>query len=107
MKKIGFILVAIAAIVIGLIVGTLNSAPVNLDLLWIQIEIPLGLAILLGFSLGLLAGLSMIYLGRVLPLRLQLRKARSSLARQTRHSQDQLSLGQQSPDGPGLDAPDD
>ena len=107
MKKIGFILVAITAIVIGLIVGTLNSAPVNLDLLWIQIEIPLGLAILLGFSLGLLAGLSMIYLGRVLPLRLQLRKARSSLARQTRHGQDQLNLGQQSPDGPGLDAPDD
>jgi len=106
-KKIGFILVAIAAVVIGLIVGTLNSGPVNLDLLWIQIEIPLGLAILLGFSLGLITGLSMVYLGRVLPLRLQLRKARSSLARQTRYDQDQLKLGQHSPDGPGSDTPDD
>ena len=102
MKKLGFILVAIAAIVIGLIVGTLNSAPVYLDLLWVQFEIPLGLAILLGFSLGLVFGLSMIYLGRVLPLRLQLRKARSSLARQARHNQDQYSQA-----GPGLDAPDD
>jgi uncharacterized integral membrane protein len=101
-KKIGFILVAIAAIVIGLIVGTLNSGPVYLDLLWVQFEIPLGLAILLGFSLGLVIGLSMIYLGRVLPLRLQLRKARSSLARQDQHNQDQHNQA-----GPGLDAPDD
>lgn len=97
MKKIGIILVAIAAILIGLIVGTLNSAPAYLDLLWVQFEIPLGLAILLGFSLGLIFGLSMIYLGRVLPLRLQLRKARSSQARQDQHNQA----------GPGLDAPDD
>lgn len=102
MKKLGIILVAIAAIVIGLIVGTLNSTPVDLDLLWVQFEIPLGLALLLGFSVGLMTGLSMIYLGRVLPLRLQLRKARSSLARQARHNQDQYGQA-----GPGLDAPDD
>lgn len=107
MKKIGFILVAIAAIVIGFIVGTLNSGPVYLDLLWIQIEIPLGLAILLGFSFGLITGLSMIYLGRVLPLRLQLRKARSSLARQAQLGQDPHNQGQQNLDGSGLDAPDD
>lgn len=97
MKKIGFILVAIAAIVIGLIVGTLNSVSVNLDLLWIQVEIPLGLAILLGFSVGLMTGLSMIYVGRVLPLRLQLRKARAALTRQNQYHQD----------NPGLDPPDD
>ena len=78
MKKIGFILVAIIAIVIGLLVGTLNSGVVQLDLLWIQFELPLGLAVLLGFSLGLVAGLSVIYLTRVLPLRLQLRKARAA-----------------------------
>ena len=81
MKKIGFILVAIAAIVVGLLVGTLNSGPVLLDLLWVQLELPLGLSILLGFSLGLLAGLSIVYLGRVLPLRLALRKARASLTK--------------------------
>ena len=69
---------AIAAIVVGLLVGTLNSAPVQLDLLWIQFELPLGLAILLGFSLGVVTGLSMIYLTRVLPLRLQLRKSRAA-----------------------------
>jgi len=53
-----------------------------LDLLWVQFEIPLGLTILLGFSLGLVTGLSVIYFVRVLPLRLQLRKARAALNKQ-------------------------
>lgn len=82
MKKIGFILIAVLAIVVGLLVGTLNSGPVQLDLLWIQFELPLGLAILLGFSVGMLVGLSMIYFARVLPLRLQLRKARAASGKQ-------------------------
>ena len=98
MKKIGFILVAIAAIVVGLLVGTLNADPVQLDMLWVQFELPLGLAILLGFSVGLVAGLSMIFFARVLPLRLQLRKARSALNKQ-------IGPGQQ--DTPGLNLPDD
>ena len=82
MKKMGFILMAIAAIVVGLLIGTLNSSPVQLDLLWIQFELPLGLAILLGFSLGLVTGLGMIYLARVLPLRLKLRKAQAAYNKQ-------------------------
>ena len=67
MKKLGFILVAIVAIVVGLLVGTLNSSPVQLDLLWVQFELPLGLAILLGFSLGVMMGCECIYFARVLP----------------------------------------
>ena len=70
---------AIMAIVVGLLVGTLNSGPVQLDLLWIQFELPLGLTILLVFSLGVLTGLAMLYFARVLPLRLQLRKTRIAL----------------------------
>ena len=89
MKKIGFILIAVAAIVVGLLVGTLNSGPVQLNLLWVQFELPLGLAILLGFSLGLVTGLSVIYLARVLPLRLRLRKARAAIIKQ---DADDLSL---------------
>ncbi len=81
MKRIGFILVACVAIVVGLLVGTLNSSPVELDLLWVQFELPLGLAILLGFSSGILLGLGAVYIARVLPLRLQLRKARAALAK--------------------------
>jgi len=80
-KKTGFYLVAIATVIIGLLVGTLNSTPVQLDLLWIQFELPLGLAVLLGFAAGLLIGLVMLYLGRVVPLQIKLRKARAKLAR--------------------------
>ena len=82
MKKLGFILIAITAILVGLLVGTLNSNSVQLDLLWVQFELPLGLAILLGFSLGVISGLSALYFARVLPLRLQLRKARTALLKQ-------------------------
>lgn len=102
MKKAGFILLAIAAIVVGLIVGTLNSGLVYVDLLWIQLEIPLGLAILAGFSLGLVTGLSAIYLLRVLPLRLQLRKARSKLA-----GKEKSGRAEHKPGKPALNAPDD
>ena len=87
MKRIGFILVALVAIVAGLLVGTLNSNPVQLDLLWVQFELPLGLVILLGFSLGIVTGLSMLYFYRVLPLRLQLRKARAALKKQEKSAQ--------------------
>ena len=75
-----------------------GEGPVQLDLLWVQFEIPLGLAILLGFSLGLVMGLSVIYFVRVLPLRLQLRKARAALIKQD-------SPGEQ--DTPGLILSDD
>ena len=82
MKRIGFILLAITAVLVGLLVGSLNSGPAQLDLLWIQFELPLGLAILLCFSLGIVTGLGMIYFTRVLPLRLQLRKTRAKLIKQ-------------------------
>ena len=82
MKKLGVILLAVVAVMVGLLVGTLNSDTVQLDLLWIQLELPLGLTILLGFSLGLITGLMVIYLARVLPLRLQLRKSQTALIKQ-------------------------
>lgn len=98
MKKIGFTLIAILAVVVGLLVGTLNSSPVSLDLLWVQYELPLGMAILAGFSVGLVAGLIFLYVFRILPLRHQLRKARNQLSRQTYASQT---------DNPGLTLDDD
>ena len=82
LKKSGYYLLALAAIVAGLLIGTLNANPVSLDLLWVRFELPLGLALLLGFSLGFVSGVSMIFLTRVLPLRLQLRKAKALNTRQ-------------------------
>ncbi len=98
MKKLGFILIAVFAVVVGLLVGTLNSDPVQLDLLWIQFELPLGLALLLGFSTGVLAGIVIIYMLRIVPLRLQLRKARNQLSKKDQTLQQ---------DSPNLTLPDD
>ncbi|NNE04583.1 MAG: LapA family protein [Xanthomonadales bacterium] len=77
MTRLVFGLIALLAIITGLLVGTLNSDPVTLDLLWVNLDWPLGLLVLLFFSSGLALGLALMFVIRVLPLRLKLRKARA------------------------------
>jgi putative membrane protein len=81
MNRLMFGLVAIIAIAVGLLVGTLNSDRVTLDLLWIQIQWPLGLLILLSLCSGLLLGIILIYFSQVFPLRLKLRKSQAQIVR--------------------------
>jgi uncharacterized integral membrane protein len=75
--RIGFIIVAVLAIALGLLIGTLNSDTVGVDLLWVQLQWPLGLLILCVFVVGLLAGLLLAWFFGVVPLRARLRKSRS------------------------------
>ena len=75
MTRLVFGLIAILAIITGLLVGTLNADPVSLDLFWATVVWPLGLLVLLFFSGGLLLGLALMFAFRVLPLRMKLRKA--------------------------------
>ena len=77
MDKVGFVLVALLAIGLGLLVGTLNSDHVILDLLWFQLDWPLGLLVLFSMAIGLLLGLALSWLFQVIPLRIRLRKASS------------------------------
>ena len=77
MYRIFFIIVVILAVALGLLVGTLNSDLVNVDLLWVQLEWPLGLLILSASVFGLFLGLILAWLLSILPLRSQLRKARA------------------------------
>ena len=63
-----------AAILAGLLVGTLNSEKVALDLLWLQLEWPLGVILVISFATGLLLGLTAVYLLVVIPLRISLRR---------------------------------
>ena len=77
MYRIGFIIVAVLAIALGLLIGTLNSDTVSVDLLWFQLNWPLGLLILCMFVTGLLAGLLLAWFFSILPLRARLRKLRS------------------------------
>ena len=81
MNRIGFGLVAILAVVLGLLIGTFNPDSAHLDLLWVQLDWPLGLLILIAFVFGLLLGFCLVYLSHVFPLRLRIRKLRAKAAR--------------------------
>lgn len=73
--RIAFILLTALAVALGLLIGTLNSQAASLDLLWIQLEWPLGLIVLGAAAAGLLLGLALAWFFSVLPLRARLRKA--------------------------------
>ena len=75
MYRIAFILITVLAVALGLLIGTLNSSSVVLDLLWIQLEWPLGLVVLTACAAGLLLGFLMAWFFSILPLRARLRKA--------------------------------
>ncbi len=77
MYRIIFIIVITLAVAMGLVVGTLNSDPVSVDLLWVQLEWPLGLLVLSVLSAGLFLGLGLAWFLAILPLRIQLRKSRN------------------------------
>jgi uncharacterized integral membrane protein len=78
MYRIGFIIVAVLAVTLGLLVGTLNSTAVHLDLLWMQLDWPLGLIVLLSFTAGILIAVVMTWISVVMPLRIRLRRAVST-----------------------------
>lgn len=78
--RVFFIIIVVLAIALGLVVGTLNSDPVSVDLLWIRLEWPLGLVILSAASAGLFTGLLLAWFFSILPLRSRLRKARGGSA---------------------------
>ena len=78
LRRIGFGLLALVAVAIGLIVGTFNAQEVTLDLLWIRLQWPLGLILLCALVLGLLLGAGAVSLAQVLPLRMKLRKLQAN-----------------------------
>jgi len=78
----GFWLIAALAVAIGLLVGTFNSDRVLLDLVWVQLQWPLGLLILAAFAIGLLTGLSLLYFAQLLPLKLRIRRLQAGIARE-------------------------
>lgn len=75
MYRIVILILMVLAIVLGLLVGVLNHEPVVTDLLWVQLQWPLGLVLLAALAAGLLIGLALSWLFSTLPLKLRLRKA--------------------------------
>ncbi len=71
---------AIAFLLLGGVVGALNTQPVRLDLGVVQLEASLGVLGLVLLALGMLLGAALIALGVVLPLRRRLRKQTTGVA---------------------------
>jgi uncharacterized integral membrane protein len=78
MAKLIFIILALLAVATGLVLGTLNAEPVTVDLLWIQLNWPLGLVLVSTLALGILIGMAGTWLLQVWPARMELRRERSS-----------------------------
>ncbi len=77
MYRIIFIIIMVLAIALGLLIGTLNSDSASVDLLFVQLEWPLGLLILSASAAGLFLGLILAWFFSILPLRSQLRRSRN------------------------------
>lgn len=75
MYRVIFIIIVVLAIFLGLLIGTLNSDTVSVDLLWIQLNWPLGLLVLCVFAIGLLSGLLLAWVFGIMPLRMRLRRS--------------------------------
>lgn len=69
------LIVAIACILLGGIVGALNTQPIALDLGMATIRASLGLSVLVALLLGVLVGGGILAIAVVAPLRRRLRRA--------------------------------
>jgi len=77
--RIGFLLVMLLAVSLGVITGSLNPQIVKVDLLWFQLDWPLGLTLICVLIFGALLGVVLVCLFSVWPLKLRLRKAERQL----------------------------
>lgn len=77
------LIAAMACILLGAIIGALNTQPVALDLGMATIRASLGLSVLVALLLGVLVGGGILAIAVVAPLRRRLRRAETS-ARMTR-----------------------
>jgi putative membrane protein len=75
------LLIALACIALGVVVGALNAQPVTLDLAFATLHSTLGICILVSLLLGVVLGGLVLMASVVLPLRQRLRAA--TIARRT------------------------
>ena len=73
------LIAAIACILLGAVVGALNTQPVALDLGMATIRASLGLSMLVALLLGVLVGGGILAIAVVAPLRRRLRRAENAV----------------------------
>ena len=75
MQRWLLLVLVVAVIILGLLIGVLNAQPASLDMLFFTTERSLGLLVTGAFVSGLLLGALAIWTLRVLPLRFRLKRA--------------------------------
>lgn len=90
MRRWFSLVLLVLAVLVGSLLGVLNPTPVTVDLLFIQLQIPLGLALSMSLVTGLLLGALALWIFQVLPLRARLRRAKKSLPDDDRAQQEKL-----------------
>ncbi len=73
------LIAAIACILLGAVVGALNTQPVALDLGMATLRASLGLSILVALLLGVLIGGGILSIAVVTPLRRRMRRAENAM----------------------------
>ena len=73
------LIAAIACILLGAVVGALNTQPVLLDFGVATLRASLGLSVLVALLLGVLVGGTILAIGVVVPLKRRLRRAEHGL----------------------------
>ena len=69
------LILAVTCILLGAIVGALNTQPVLLDIGFASVRASLGLSVLVALLLGVVVGGGILAIGVVAPLRRRLRRA--------------------------------
>ncbi len=77
--KVARLLILLAVLVAGLIVGALNSQEMTLKLGFTEIHASTGLAITVALLAGVLIGAGLVLVGVVIPLYSKLRKAQKAV----------------------------
>jgi lipopolysaccharide assembly protein A len=76
--KLARLLILLAVLVVGLIIGALNSQDMTLKLGFTEIVASTGLAITIALLSGVLIGAGLVLVGMVIPLYSKLRKAQKA-----------------------------
>ncbi|MEO5629831.1 MAG: lipopolysaccharide assembly protein LapA domain-containing protein [Thermomonas sp.] len=79
------LIAAIACILLGALVGALNTQPIALDLGMTTIRASLGLSVLVALLLGVMLGGGILAIAVVAPLRRRLRRAGNAAAAMPRN----------------------
>ena len=78
--KIVRLLMLLAVLIGGLVIGSLNSQPIEISLAFWVLKTTSGVAIIASLLLGALVGGSMVLVGLAIPLYTKLRRANKALA---------------------------